>query len=73
MSTWTPTARLAAGQWDCPSCGNPYDLQWVEGTLIARVNERVRAAQLDDLRCGKCRRVKTGHMVEGRRKLTVYV
>ena len=50
------------GRWDCATCGNPYDAQWIEGTLVAHVNERVRAAQLQDLRCKRCRKVKVSHL-----------
>ena len=48
--------------WDCASCGNPYDPQWIEGTLVAHVNERVRQAQLQDLRCTRDRRIKVSHL-----------
>ena len=41
---------------------NPYDAQWIEGALVAHVNERVRAAQLQDLRCKRCRKVKVSHL-----------
>ena len=55
--------RLVEEQnWDCVSCGNPYDPQWIEGTLVAHVNERVRTAQLQDLRCGRDRRIKVSHL-----------
>jgi DNA polymerase epsilon subunit 1 len=27
------------GHWDCAQCGHPYDAQWIEGTLVAHVNE----------------------------------
>ena len=48
--------------WDCAACGNPYDPQWIEGTLVAHVNERVRQAQLQDLRCTRDRRIKVSHL-----------
>ena len=50
------------GRWDCATCGNPYDEQWIEGTLVAHVNERVRAAQLQDLRCKRDRKIKVSHL-----------
>ena len=56
-------ARLVEDdQWDCATCGHPYDAQWIEGTLVAHVNERVRAAQLQDLRCKRDRKIKVSHL-----------
>jgi len=50
------------GAWDCATCGQPYDAQWIEGTLVAHVNERVRTAQLQDLRCTRDRKIKVSHL-----------
>ena len=48
--------------WDCDQCGAPTDSEWVEGALIAAVNERQRSAQLQDLRCARDGRIKTTHL-----------
>ena len=61
---------LAAGHWACtardddhgPPCGQPYDMQWIEGALVAEVNERVRKYQLQDLKCARDGRIKVGHL-----------
>ena len=53
---------LAAGRWACLTCAQPYDLQWIEGSLVSEVNERVRRYQLQDLKCSRDGRVKIGHL-----------
>ncbi|CAL55806.1 DNA polymerase epsilon, catalytic subunit A,C-terminal [Ostreococcus tauri] len=60
---------LAAGHWACSYrdehgllCAQPYDRQWVEGALVAEVNDRVRKYQLQDLKCVRDGRVKVGHL-----------
>ena len=53
---------FAAGHWACASCHEPYDAQWIEGALVAEVNERVRSYQIQDLKCVRDGRVKVGHL-----------
>ena len=48
--------------WDCDQSCAPTDSEWVEGALIAAVNERQRSAQLQDLRCARDGRIKTTHL-----------
>jgi len=53
---------LAAGRWACLTCAQPYDLQWIEGSLVSELNDRVRQYQLQDLKCSRDGRVKVGHL-----------
>ena len=48
------------GSWDCVGCDAPYDPQWIEGALVAHVNERMRCSALQDLRCTRDRKIKRG-------------
>ena len=47
-------------RWACPLCTGPYDLPAIESQLVALVRRRVRAYQLQDLKCLKCRTVSSG-------------
>lgn len=60
---------LAAGHWACTyrdqyglPCGQPYDMQAIEGALLAEVNDRVRKYQLQDLKCARDGRIKVDHL-----------
>ena len=50
------------GSWDCVGCDAPYDPQWIEGALVAHVNERMRCSALQDLRCTRDRKIKRDHL-----------
>lgn len=50
------------GTWECLSCDRAYDVEWVESTLVRRVNERLRFAQTQDLRCARDGAIKVGRL-----------
>ena len=50
------------GTWECLSCDRAYDVEWVESTLVRRVNERLRATQTQDLRCARDGAIKVGRL-----------
>jgi DNA polymerase epsilon subunit 1 len=52
------------GRWLCPLCHNEYNKAALEEKLVEILRRRSAAFQLQDLRCGKCRRVKIDNMTE---------
>jgi DNA polymerase epsilon subunit 1 len=50
------------GTWECLSCDRAYDVEWVESTLVRRVNERLRVTQTQDLRCARDGAIKVGRL-----------
>ena len=50
------------GTWECLTCDRAYDVEWVESTLVRKVNERARATQTQDLRCARDGAIKTGRL-----------
>jgi DNA polymerase epsilon subunit 1 len=50
------------GTWECLSCDRAYDVEWVESTLVRRVNERLRFTQTQDLRCARDGAIKVGRL-----------
>lgn len=49
---------LQARQWECRACGTGRDAAAVEPLLLREVAAQVRAYQLQDLKCHKCRQVR---------------
>ena len=50
--------------WLCPTCGYEYDRLAVEERLIARVQRMLVEWQIQDLRCKKCRAIRTNDFME---------
>ena len=50
------------GTWECLSCDRAYDVEWVESTLVRRINERLRRTQTQDLRCARDGAIKVGRL-----------
>ena len=52
------------GDWECdqPGCANPYDHEVIEGRLVALVQRRSHAFQLQDVQCAKCATVKVKNL-----------
>ena len=46
----------------CAHCHDPYDQAEIQEALIAHVQQRLTAYQLQDLRCPKCRAIKVGNL-----------
>lgn len=57
---------LQAKEWRCamPQCGQPYDLEVMENSLIQIVRQRERLYHLQDLVCIRCKQVKAAHLAE---------
>ncbi len=49
-------------RWQCPECECDYDRKAIEATLIDIVRRLVTSFQLQDLRCGKCKQVKSDNL-----------
>ena len=49
-------------EWVCddPSCGQAYDLVYIENQLVNIVKQQVHAYQLQDLKCVKCKQIESG-------------
>ncbi|KAL8140374.1 hypothetical protein V2J09_006395 [Rumex salicifolius] len=57
---------LLTEEWRCavPQCGQPYDRDTMENTILQIVRQRERLYQLQDLVCLKCNMVKDSHLTE---------
>ncbi|KAL5555227.1 hypothetical protein UlMin_037463 [Ulmus minor] len=57
---------LLAQEWRCgvPQCGQPYDREVMENSLLQIVRQRERLYHLQDLVCLRCRQVKAAHLAE---------
>ncbi|KAL9274734.1 DNA polymerase epsilon catalytic subunit A-like protein [Drosera capensis] len=57
---------LNTQEWRCavPQCGQPYDREMMENSLLQIVRQRERMYHLQDLVCVKCRMVKDSHLAE---------
>lgn len=59
-------SALGAQEWRCgvAECGQPYNQQVIENTLIQIVQQRERAYHVQDLVCLRCKQVKAAHLWE---------
>ncbi|KAH7561208.1 hypothetical protein JRO89_XS10G0191200 [Xanthoceras sorbifolium] len=57
---------LLAKEWRCamPQCGQPYDREEMENSLLQVVRQRERLYHLQDLVCVRCNQVKAVHLAE---------
>ncbi|KNA12254.1 hypothetical protein SOVF_127620 [Spinacia oleracea] len=57
---------LLTQDWRCtvPQCGQPYDKEIMENSLLQIVRQRERLYHLQDLVCVKCHMVKDSHLTE---------
>ncbi|XP_010557398.1 PREDICTED: DNA polymerase epsilon catalytic subunit A [Tarenaya hassleriana] len=57
---------LLAEEWRCsvPQCGQPYDREEMENSLLQIVRQRERTYHLQDLVCIRCNQVKSAHLSE---------
>ncbi|GAX75625.1 hypothetical protein CEUSTIGMA_g3069.t1 [Chlamydomonas eustigma] len=54
-------SELAAHEWSCGECQQPYDQAAMEQRLMVALQHRVRQYQLQDLSCVRCKQVLAGH------------
>ncbi|XP_062083133.1 DNA polymerase epsilon catalytic subunit A-like isoform X2 [Humulus lupulus] len=59
-------SALLAQEWRCavPQCGQPYNREVMENSLIQIVRQRERLYHVQDLVCQRCRQVKAAHLAE---------
>ncbi|XP_061359270.1 DNA polymerase epsilon catalytic subunit A-like [Gastrolobium bilobum] len=59
-------SALLTQEWRCavPQCGQPYDREATENTLLQIVRQRERQYHLQDLVCLRCSQVKAAHLAE---------
>ncbi|KAG1384872.1 hypothetical protein G6F61_000060 [Rhizopus arrhizus] len=50
--------------WRCKQCQSEYDKVFIEGLLIAKVQEWLKSYQLQDLVCGRCHTVRVGNLTK---------
>ncbi|GAB2274640.1 DNA polymerase epsilon catalytic subunit A [Dionaea muscipula] len=57
---------LNTQEWRCavPQCGQPYDREIMENSLLQIVRQRERLYHLQDLACMRCKMVKDSHLAE---------
>ncbi|XP_073270441.1 DNA polymerase epsilon catalytic subunit A-like [Primulina huaijiensis] len=57
---------LTSQEWCCaaPQCGQPYDREVLENSLLQILRQRERLYHLQDLVCLKCSHVKAAHLAE---------
>lgn len=58
-----PTAK-AMNAWECTTCGQEYDRLAIEESLIGRVQKTLVQWQTQDLRCGRCRKIRVNDFME---------
>lgn len=58
-----PTAKMMHA-WECTTCGHEYDRLAIEERLIGRVQKMLVQWQTQDLRCGKCRKIRINDFME---------
>ncbi|KAI4260020.1 MAG: hypothetical protein LQ352_000516 [Teloschistes flavicans] len=51
-------------EWRCPHCSHPLPALQIEEQLIARVEKMLVEWQTQDLRCGKCKRIRVNGFME---------
>lgn len=59
-------SALLTQEWRCavPQCGQPYDTEVMENSLLQIVRQRERLYHLQDLKCLRCKQVKAAHLAE---------
>ncbi|KAL8708023.1 MAG: hypothetical protein Q9220_007019 [cf. Caloplaca sp. 1 TL-2023] len=57
------THRAGRKAWTCLTCNHEYDQLAVEEKLIARVQKMVVEWQTQDLKCGKCKRLRVNELM----------
>ena len=64
----TPTSEgsplLIDRKWACTFCGHQYDRLAIEERLVARVHKVLVEWQTQDLKCGKCRKIRVNDFME---------
>ena len=58
------SAPIATRKWACTFCGHEYDRLAVEERLIAQVQKILVEWQTQDLKCGKCRKIRVNDFME---------
>lgn len=61
-SSSSGNSRPSQRVWSCAQCGHAYDRDTIEISLIDLVRQLVTAYQLQDLRCGKCKQIKSDNL-----------
>ncbi|KAF5789801.1 putative DNA-directed DNA polymerase [Helianthus annuus] len=59
-------SALLSQEWRCsvPECGQPYDREMMEASLLQIARQRERTCHLQDLVCLKCNQIKAAHLAE---------
>ncbi|KAM0031519.1 putative DNA-directed DNA polymerase [Helianthus debilis subsp. tardiflorus] len=59
-------SALLSQEWRCsvPECGQPYDREMMENSLLQIARQRERTYHLQDLVCLKCKQIKAAHLAE---------
>ncbi|PON38200.1 DNA-directed DNA polymerase [Parasponia andersonii] len=59
-------SALLAQDWRCavPQCGQPYNREVMENSLLQIIRQRERLYHVQDLVCQRCRQVKAAHLAE---------
>lgn len=48
--------------WSCERCGAEYDRNAIEALMIDSIQRRAVSYQLQDLRCGRCKQIKSDNL-----------
>jgi len=57
-------SAVTKGNWICTTCNHSYNKEYIENKLIAIVQRRLLSYQMQDLKCQKCKMVKTGQLTK---------
>ena len=59
-----PVTKTTVKAWECTTCGHEYNRLAIEERLIGRVHKTLVQWQTQDLKCGKCRKIRVNDFME---------
>jgi DNA polymerase epsilon subunit 1 len=60
----TTSSAVALPIWKCEACATPYDLLRIEEQLVSDVQRLLLEWSVQDLKCGKCKRLRSNEFME---------
>ena len=63
-ASYNDDGNIQARPWKCADCGHQYDRLALEEKLIAQVQSMISQWQIQDMVCGKCKRIRLNDFME---------
>ncbi|KAJ4348416.1 DNA polymerase epsilon catalytic subunit [Didymosphaeria variabile] len=64
LPTSTNSSTIVLPKWNCEACATPYDLLRIEEQLVSDVQRLLLEWSVQDLKCGKCKRLRSNEFME---------